>query len=151
MENKYWWVWLGIGVNLAYILLMNVIIVICLAYLPGESCFLIFRVLAHTAQLLCVCQSGDMCRGLHRIPGIASCFVMGFARVHKWPIVTRDNPTWLKISPFLLSGIALSCLLILPFPAFWYCPFLPSCLTDTTGFKELYACSCMHSRLAQIS
>ncbi len=35
MENRYWWVWLGIGVNLAYILLMNVIIVICLAYLPG--------------------------------------------------------------------------------------------------------------------
>lgn len=37
MENKYWWVWLGIGVNLAYILLMNMIIIICLAYLPGES------------------------------------------------------------------------------------------------------------------
>ena len=37
MENEYWWVWLGIGVNLAYILLMNVVIIICLAYLPGES------------------------------------------------------------------------------------------------------------------
>ena len=36
MENEYWWVWLGIGVNLAYILLMNVVIIICLAYLPGE-------------------------------------------------------------------------------------------------------------------
>ena len=35
MENEYWWVWLGIGVNLAYILLMNVIIIFCLAYLPG--------------------------------------------------------------------------------------------------------------------
>ncbi|KAL0051690.1 hypothetical protein WJX82_000289 [Trebouxia sp. C0006] len=35
MENKYWWVWLGIGVNVAYILLMNVIIIICLAYLPA--------------------------------------------------------------------------------------------------------------------
>ena len=23
MENRYWWVWLGIGVNLAYILLMK--------------------------------------------------------------------------------------------------------------------------------
>ena len=42
MENEYWWVWLGIGVNLAYILLMNVIIIICLAYLPGKSC--VFRV-----------------------------------------------------------------------------------------------------------
>lgn len=41
MENEYWWVWLGIGVNLAYIFLMNVIIIICLAYLPGESCFLV--------------------------------------------------------------------------------------------------------------
>ena len=37
MENEYWWVWLGIGVNLAYILLMNVMIIICLAYLPGNS------------------------------------------------------------------------------------------------------------------
>lgn len=35
MENEYWWVWLGIGVNLAYILLMNIIIIFCLAYLPG--------------------------------------------------------------------------------------------------------------------
>ncbi|KAL3160198.1 hypothetical protein ABBQ32_010959 [Trebouxia sp. C0010 RCD-2024] len=35
MENKYWWVWLGIGVNLAYILLMNMIIIVCLAYLPA--------------------------------------------------------------------------------------------------------------------
>ena len=37
MENEYWWVWLGIGVNLAYILLMNFMIIICLAYLPGRS------------------------------------------------------------------------------------------------------------------
>ena len=100
MENKYWWVWLGIGVNLAYILLMNVIIIICLAYLPGELCFLVFKVLAHNVQLLCVCQSGVMFWGLYGIPGIASCFVMGFARVHKWPMVTRDNLTWLVVLPF---------------------------------------------------
>lgn len=37
MENEYWWVWLGIGVNLFYIVFMNVIIIICLAYLPGMS------------------------------------------------------------------------------------------------------------------
>lgn len=36
MENKYWWVWLGIGVNLFYIVFINILIIICLAYLPGE-------------------------------------------------------------------------------------------------------------------
>ncbi len=38
MENKYWWVWLGIGVNVAYIFLLNMIIIVCLAYLPGMCC-----------------------------------------------------------------------------------------------------------------
>ena len=51
MENKYWWVWLGIGVNLAYILLMNVIIIICLAYLPGES-----HGMCTFVRAVCVCM-----------------------------------------------------------------------------------------------
>ena len=68
MENEYWWVWLGIGVNLAYILLMNAIIIICLAYLPGELCFLIFL----SAVLYCYIQA------------LWFLSMRGIVRVHEW-------------------------------------------------------------------
>ena len=35
MSTQYWWCWLGIAVNLAYILLLNGIIILCLALLPA--------------------------------------------------------------------------------------------------------------------
>lgn len=35
MSTKYYWCWIGIGVNLAYIVLLNAIIVLCLAFLPA--------------------------------------------------------------------------------------------------------------------
>ncbi len=35
MSTDYYWCWIGIGVNLAYILLLNGIIVLCLAFLPA--------------------------------------------------------------------------------------------------------------------
>ena len=35
MSTEYWWCWLGIAVNLAYILLLNGIIILCLAFLPA--------------------------------------------------------------------------------------------------------------------
>lgn len=55
MENEYWWVWLGIGVNLAYIFLMNAIIIICLAYLPGESLLPCGQILLATSEsVVCV-------------------------------------------------------------------------------------------------
>lgn len=90
MENEYWWVWLGIGVNLAYIFLMNVIIIICLAYLPGESCFLCGQILLatpnashqHTKQLMCTQQIFDVAMCVENLRGcvqpvvvvIAPCF-----------------------------------------------------------------------------
>ena len=35
MSTEYWWCWLGVAVNLAYILLLNGIIILCLAFLPA--------------------------------------------------------------------------------------------------------------------
>lgn len=35
MSSEYWWCWIGIAVSLAYILLLNVILVLCLAFLPA--------------------------------------------------------------------------------------------------------------------
>lgn len=35
MSTEYWWCWVGIAVNLAYILLLNGIIILCLAFLPA--------------------------------------------------------------------------------------------------------------------
>ena len=35
MPTDYWWCWLGVAVNLAYILLLNGIIILCLAFLPA--------------------------------------------------------------------------------------------------------------------
>ncbi|KAL3141609.1 hypothetical protein ABBQ32_004850 [Trebouxia sp. C0010 RCD-2024] len=35
MSSQYWWCWLGIAVSLAYILLLNVTLILCLAFLPA--------------------------------------------------------------------------------------------------------------------
>lgn len=35
MPVNYWWCWLAIGVSIAYILLLNAVIVILLTILPG--------------------------------------------------------------------------------------------------------------------
>ena len=35
MSTDYWWCWHGIAVNLAYILLLNIVIILCLAFLPA--------------------------------------------------------------------------------------------------------------------
>ena len=58
MSNEYWWVWLGVGVNLAYVFLMNVMIVICLAYLPGVLCSatLCSATLLKCCAMLCCAQ-----------------------------------------------------------------------------------------------
>ena len=35
MEPDYWWCWLGIGINLAYIVMLNVLFMLFLAFLPA--------------------------------------------------------------------------------------------------------------------
>lgn len=35
MPVNYWWCWLAIGVSIAYILLLNIVIVTLLTILPG--------------------------------------------------------------------------------------------------------------------
>ena len=35
MSSHYWWCWVGIAVGLAYILLLNVTLILCLAFLPA--------------------------------------------------------------------------------------------------------------------
>lgn len=34
MSTDYWWCWLALGVNLAYIFLLNGVLVLCLSFLP---------------------------------------------------------------------------------------------------------------------
>lgn len=34
MGTEYWWCWLALGVNLAYIFLLNGVLVLCLTFLP---------------------------------------------------------------------------------------------------------------------
>lgn len=40
MPVDYWWCWLAIGVSIAYILLLNAVIVILLTVLPGPHTYL---------------------------------------------------------------------------------------------------------------
>ena len=35
MSTEYWWCWVGLGVNLAYIFFLNALIMLCLAFLPS--------------------------------------------------------------------------------------------------------------------
>ena len=60
--THYWWCWLAIGVTIGYVLLLNVLIVVFLTILPGNSTHSPLAAVTSLSAILCkqviICKNG---------------------------------------------------------------------------------------------